>query len=198
MRYFSFLAALVMVLGVALNAKVVAGDLEDCGKYSLAEDYEQAFPACRRSAEQGAAEAQAALGVMYYEGIGVTQDYQEAVKWYRLAAEQGVAEAQNNLGVMYDDGIGVTQDYQEAVKWWRLSAEQGVAEAKNNLGVMYATGKGVTQDYQEAYIWFALAAANGYAAAAVLRDIVATELSRSDLRLAQQEAAKRQQEIENQ
>ena len=35
------------------------------------------------------AEAQASLGVMYYQGKGVPRDYAEVVKWYRLAAEQG-------------------------------------------------------------------------------------------------------------
>jgi uncharacterized protein len=56
------------------------------------------------AAEQGYAEAQYNLGVMYGNGNGVVQDYAEAVKWYRLAAEQGNAKAQNNLGVMYEYG----------------------------------------------------------------------------------------------
>ena len=40
-------------------------------------------------AEQGDAEAQFNLGVMYANGEGVPQDYAEAVKWYPKAAEQG-------------------------------------------------------------------------------------------------------------
>ena len=55
----------------------------------------------RKSAEQGIADAQFNLGVMYDEGRGVTQDYNEAVKWYRKSAEQGLRDAQFNLGLMY-------------------------------------------------------------------------------------------------
>ena len=59
------------------------------------------FEEAKRLAEDGDAEAQNDLGVMYGNGEGVPQDYKEAVKWYRLAAEQGVAAAQYNLGGMY-------------------------------------------------------------------------------------------------
>ena len=59
-----------------------------------------------RSAEQGDAVAQAALGVSYANGDGVPQDDAEAVRWYRLAAEQGIAAAQYNLGSMYGERSG--------------------------------------------------------------------------------------------
>jgi len=52
-------------------------------------------------AEQGSAEAQYNLGLMYANGDGVPQNDEEAVRWYRLAAEQGDANAQFNLGGMY-------------------------------------------------------------------------------------------------
>ena len=55
----------------------------------------------RLAAEQGYADAQNNLGVMYRKGQGVPQDDKTAVKWYRLAAEQGNADAQYNLGLMY-------------------------------------------------------------------------------------------------
>jgi uncharacterized protein len=55
-------------------------------------------------AEQGDANAQFKLGLMYYNGEGVPEDDAEAVKWYRKAAEQGLAGAQFNLGVMYAYG----------------------------------------------------------------------------------------------
>ena len=78
-------------------------------------------------AEQGVANAQYSLGLMYDNGRGVPEDDKEAVKWYRKAAEQGYAKAQYNLGAMYFLGMGVPKDDKEAVKWWRLAAEQGYA-----------------------------------------------------------------------
>jgi TPR repeat protein len=55
----------------------------------------------RLAADQGDADAQFNLGVMYDTGRGVPQDDAEAERWYRLAADQGDANAQSNLGVMY-------------------------------------------------------------------------------------------------
>jgi len=113
-------------------------------------DYKTAYKLWLPLAEQGFAQAQFNLGVMYDKGLGVPQDYKEAVKWYRLSAEQGEAYAQFNLGVLYAKGQGVPQDYKEAIKWYRLAAEQGHHEAQTNLGAMYGKGQGVPQDYKEA------------------------------------------------
>ena len=77
------------------------------------------FDAVKKAAEQGDADAQNNLGVMYIRGEGVTQDSAEAGQWYRQAAEQGHARAQYNLGVMYIRGEGVTQDSAEAARWYR-------------------------------------------------------------------------------
>jgi hypothetical protein len=88
-------------------------------------DYATALREWTPLAEQGVADAQYNLGVMYGNGKGVSQDYKTALKWYRLAAKQGHASAQFNLGVMYGKGQGVSQDYKTAVKWYRLAAEQG-------------------------------------------------------------------------
>lgn len=51
----------------------------------------------RLAAEQGYADAQFRLGLMYAEGRGVAKDDAEAVRWYQLAAAQGHAGAQFNL-----------------------------------------------------------------------------------------------------
>ena len=51
----------------------------------------------RMAADQGHAQAQFNLGVMYKNGQGVVQDYSAAMKWWRMAADQGHAMAQFNL-----------------------------------------------------------------------------------------------------
>lgn len=124
-------------------------------------DYAEAAKWFHKAAEQGDAEAQYALGVMYGNGNGVTQDSAEAVKWHRKAAEQGNAFAQGNLGLAYYNGWGVTQDLDEAAKWTRKAAEQGDADAQNKLAVMYYAGYGVTKDNAEAGRWFRKAAEQG-------------------------------------
>ena len=103
----------------------------------------------RRLAEQGDADAQFNLGVMYANGEGVPQDEAEAVRWYRLSADQGNAFAQYDLGFRYAIGLGVPQDEAEAVRWYRLSADQGNADAQYNLGFSYSIGLGIPQDEAE-------------------------------------------------
>ena len=138
---------IVLVVALALPAPVLAADF-DTGLY---------LKKWRPLAEQGDAEAQYNLGLMYDLGID-RPDYAEAVKWYRLAAEQGLAEAQASLGVMYYQGKGVPRDYAEVVKWYRLAAEQGYLLAQVVLGIMYHIGEGVPRDYVQAHMWYSLAA----------------------------------------
>ena len=111
--------------------------------------------------EQGHVRAQAQLGSMYANGMGVSQDDSQAVFWYRKAAEQGDAKAQALLGRMYNSGEGVPQDYSHAVFWYRNAAEQGYALGQALLGSMYISGRGVSKDDVQGYAWLNLAAALG-------------------------------------
>ena len=122
-------------------------------------DYGTAIRLIRPLADQGDADAEFALGVMYVRGLGVRQDDFEAVQWFRKAAEQGKLEAETNLGIMYAGGHGVMKDYAAAVKWYLLAAERGDPDAQHNLGLLYEDGHGVTQDYVLAHMWYSLAVA---------------------------------------
>ena len=135
-------ATVAVLVALATGAPVQAPELDEL----------------RALAEQGDADAQFNLGVMYANGRGVPEDDTEAVRWYRLAADQGNAAAQVNLGIRYDIGEGVPQDYAEAVRWYRLAANQRHARAQLNLGVKYRNGEGTPQDYVQAHMWFNLAA----------------------------------------
>ena len=115
--------------------------------------------ALRERAEQGDANAQSRLGVMYHFGEGVPQDDAEAARALRERAEQGDANAQYRLGDIYNEGrIPQDEAETEAVRWYRLAAEQGHADAQFELGSLYRIGEGVPQDYVQAYIWLDLAA----------------------------------------
>jgi len=72
-------------------------DLSSAQGHGVPQDYAEAMKWFRKAAEQGDAQAQRNLGIMYHGGQGVSQDYGEAMKWFRKAAEQGDAQAQNNL-----------------------------------------------------------------------------------------------------
>ena len=124
------------------------------------------FRTTREKAEQGDANAQLKLGLMYVKGEGVPQNYEEAAKWTRKAAEQGHAWAQEKLGQMYHYGMGVPTHYGEAAKWTRKAAKQGNAGAQLFLGQMYHYGVGVpSEDKKEAAKWTRKAAEQGHAVA---------------------------------
>ncbi len=189
---------LALMLWLCLAAPAFAGPLEDGLAAYEQKDYATALRLWRPFAEQGNADAQYNLGVMYDKGKGVPQDYVQAVAWYRKAADRGNAIAQYNLGNRYDNGKGVPQDYVQAVPWYRKAADQGYAWGQRNLGVMYTNGQGVPQDYVQAHKWFNLAAAAGSAPegaenrgklATENRDIVAAKMTPAQIAEAQRLAA---------
>ena len=120
-------------------------------------------------------------GVTAYE----RKDYVTAAKLMRVAADQGDSFAQSNLGLMYANGQGVTQDYKEAVRFYRLSADQGNADAQFYLGFMYEVGQGVTQDYVRAHMWLNISASSGDKNAKSKRDIIAKQMSPTQIEKAQ-------------
>lgn len=137
-------------------------------------------------AEQGDAEAQHELGVIFEDGRkGVISNNAEALKWYRKSAEQGYTWGQYHLGEMYKKGNGVTRDYVEAVKWYIKSAEQGFAYAQADLGEMYEEGHGVPRDYVLGYMWFSLAAAQGYSFAERRLDLIEKKMTSQQIAEAQ-------------
>ena len=85
-------------------------------------DYITAAKWLHKAAEQGDADAQYILGLMYYEGKGVPQNFAETAKWFLKAAEQGDAYAQYNLGLMYYNGKGVPQSYMQSYIWLSIAA----------------------------------------------------------------------------
>ncbi len=115
--------AVVLVLALALPAPVLAADFEAGLDAANRGDYATALKEWRPLAEQGDADAQFHLGLMYDFGEGVAQDRTEAAKWFHLAAEQGHAPAQSFLGLLYMwGGEGVTQNYVLAHMWSSLAA----------------------------------------------------------------------------
>ena len=87
------------------------------------------------------------------------------------------------------------EDYNDAFTFFEKAATptmeyKGHAEAQNNLGFMYANGDGVIQDYVYAYMWFNIAASQGNKDAIKNRDIVAQEMTSSQIAKAQKLARK--------
>ena len=76
-------------------------------------------------------------------------------------------------------------DYATALKEWKPLAEGGYIDAQNNLGIMYDNGKGVLQDYVYAHMWANISASNGEKKGAEVRDIIAKDMTSSQIEKAQ-------------
>jgi TPR repeat protein len=183
LKMFRHLAlAAVLALGAV---GVRAQDFEKGLAAAQSGDFQTALKEWVPLAEQGDADAQVNLGLMYNLGNGVPQDYGEALKWYSLSALQGNADAQTYVGFMFYLGEGVPQDLAEAGKWLRLAADQGNARAQSRLGQMYEFGDGVLQNNVTAHMWYNIASANGNEESAKWRDDLAANMTPEDISKAQ-------------
>ncbi len=116
-------------------------------------DFPNAVRLLRPLAEQGNADAQNLMAILYLNGQGVTKSAPDALAWFRKSADQGQASALANLGMMYRNGNGTARDYAEALKWLKMAADKGNAFAFHQLGNMYANGEGVPADLTAAKNW---------------------------------------------
>ena len=121
-----------------------------------------------KGVENGNAEAQFRLGMMYYNGQNVKQDYEQAFYWIKKSGYQST-RALFMLGSMYINGLGVKKDYDEAFKLFHKvtnkdretismevlfsdgSARELFYNSKLILAAMYADGHGTQQNYEEAF-----------------------------------------------
>lgn len=100
-----------------------------------------------KSAAQGNADAQDALGQLYGHGwSGVPEDVNKAVELFRQSAAQENDDAQLMLGLMYVMGKGVPADPAIAAQWFGKSAANGNPVAQRTLGEMLYRGQGIPKD----------------------------------------------------
>lgn len=113
--------AATLALAPQLRAEGFADGL---GAYD-AGDYATAFAVWSELATAGDADAEAAIGGLYLQGLGVEESAAQAAAWYQRAAKRGLMAAQMNLGDMYATGRGVGRDLVKAYLWLGLAAAQG-------------------------------------------------------------------------
>ncbi len=90
--------ALIVALcaGFTLGLAAPAGFDEGAAAYNRG-DYATAIRVWRPLAEQGNANAQSMLGLLYGKGQGVPQDYAQAHMWYNLAASSSPPGKNRNI-----------------------------------------------------------------------------------------------------
>lgn len=156
------LSRCLLMLTVGLTTSVFAESYDSGFEALQANQQKTALEIWSPLADQGNADAQFGMGVLYYSGGEIKQNPTLAVEWFRKAAEQGHAGAQFNLGNEYKRGAGLPQDDSKAAYWWKKAAQKGLLQAQYNLGMAHYFGSGIKQDRTKAMFWFKMAADNRY------------------------------------
>lgn len=120
-----------------------------------------ALAAVEAEANQGDAQAENVLGVLYAVGKQVPKNPAKARSWLQKAASQGLAQASYNLGMLNAQGIGAAADFHRALALFQKASKQGYAPADFTLGMMYSSGIGVPWDDVKAADYFRKAAREG-------------------------------------
>jgi TPR repeat protein len=137
-----------------LLARVYATD-------NFKKDEKESFKLFEKSAKQGYAKSLNALGVAYYNGIGVEKDYKMAMKYFKEAINKGDFSANNNIGVIYERGNGVIQNYQKAYKHYLLAFKDGDKKiAPYNIAMLSINNKYLKYDNKKIVKFLELASKN--------------------------------------
>ena len=136
-------------------------------------------------AQDGDAQAQYRVGMMYEQGLGTDPDAKIAANWYAQAAEQNSPEGLAALSALHLKGAGVIQNFKESVRLNQQAAALGYAPAQYSLGVAYANGVGTFRDPVKAHMWFNIAAANGNNVASKARNVVQDLMTPAQIEKAQ-------------
>lgn len=92
-------------------------------KYSDAKD---SLADMKKWANQGNAEYQVKVGLIYYNGEGVRQDLVLARKMFQKAAKQGNIQGQGMLGYFYEEGFGgLKRNRSTAKEWYGKTCDKG-------------------------------------------------------------------------
>ncbi|WP_097305628.1 tetratricopeptide repeat protein [Pseudomonas chlororaphis] len=115
------------------------------------------------AAGEGVLDAQALLGQILLDGLGIERDQPLALRWFTIAAKGGHLMARNMLGRCCEHGWGCEADAKAAAGHYRQAAEAGLDWGLYNYANLLATGRGVAENHALALSCYQRAAAMGHA-----------------------------------
>ncbi len=145
------------------------GDADAQFELGVVSYVEREFPKALKflsdAAQQGHAQAQFNLAVMFQRGEGTVPDLNEALRWFQMAEENeypsaygAVAEAQFAIGLQFSKA----GSFAKAIEWYQKASERNHFKSQYNIGIQYLDGEGVHEDPHEALKWFERALEAGH------------------------------------
>lgn len=112
--------------GIGGGAGMGSPFVNDTGPVEPPRHHDPAMDRLMRAAEQGRADAQYQLGMVFLNGEhGSHSDPSSAFHWIYEAAEQGYGRAERQVSQMFMQGIGVRHNRREAMEWDMRARRQG-------------------------------------------------------------------------
>jgi len=136
------------------EAQYIAGVCTQNAKHKR----EIAFEWLLKSANNGYADAQAAVALSLFKGKGVKRDAKAAIVWLQKANDNGSIEAKAYLASYY---LGSRKNIAKGIELAKESSEAGNAAGQFTLGMAYQKGRGVAKNLKKAVELFRLAANQG-------------------------------------
>ncbi|BCS87748.1 tetratricopeptide repeat protein [Pseudodesulfovibrio sediminis] len=156
-------AVLLSIVAIVSTGCVLSQMAERQGnKAYLQSDYKTALAKYTEAAQDGNANAQYHLAVMYAEGQGTEKDLSRAAGLLEQATAQGHSDAQLMLGLFNIYGDGVPANPAKGAELIKESAVNGNDVGMYYLGNLYAAGLGVQKDIPTALHWMQQAKEAGF------------------------------------
>lgn len=158
----------------ANNTPKTATDIEECtiratngdisAQKSLGKLYEgsgdKSIKWYEMAANQGDAEAEYLLGILYLFDKKYIDGEDIAIKWLTKSSEKGNSNAQCALASIYEESKK-NKNGKKSIELYTLSANSGNIHAQSMLGFAYLLGEYVKVDHQKSFNWFLRAAEQG-------------------------------------
>ncbi len=118
-------------------------DEENVLSYEKSEDVRNWL---EEAAKRGYGNSEYILGLIYWNGLGVTADKKKGFDLILRAADHGVVQAQYMIGMIYELGLERPVNRDKSMKWLNKAADAESSDAMFILAMKYADGIGVAKD----------------------------------------------------
>jgi TPR repeat protein len=133
----------------------------------LRNNYDIAFHYLKRASKANVY-AQAQLGYMYLNGIGVQKSNEEADRWHNIVDNNYIGESRYCRSKIYHYDQGGMQDFSKALKLYQEELEAffcdsiplTFSDALRGIGLLLEYGDGATQDFKKALGYYGRSASH--------------------------------------